>query len=71
MMSDKAMVEFIAEAQRQHNLANSAYTDLISTAAGRSLMRWSSAIRSTWWYRLFSRVDVFYKRKLKKSAHNN
>jgi hypothetical protein len=58
------VVEQMAEIQMIINKEESDTCDIMSTPAGARLLNWSYVVRDTWWYRLFSRIDSTFKKRI-------
>lgn len=56
-MNGDSAIDRLIKAQRHVNRAESDVCDIMSTEAGARLLQWSYAVRSTWWYKVFSRID--------------
>jgi len=52
-----SIIDELIESQRIVNKVESDYCDILRIPAGASLLQWSYTVRSTWWYKVFSRID--------------
>lgn len=52
-----SIIDSLIESQRIVNQAESDICDIMRIPSGARLLQWSYTVRSTWWYKLFSRID--------------
>lgn len=51
------IIDHLIGIQIEENSLESDITTIMSTKTGDQLLKWSYAVRRTWWYKLFSRFD--------------
>jgi len=59
-----SVLDQMIEIQKIINKDESDLCAIMSTPAGARLLDWSYAVRGTWWYRLFSRIDGSFKKRI-------
>ena len=60
----RGIVDDITESQIIVNEQDSDICDIMSTPAGVKMLEFVHAVRSTWWYKLFSKIDGRFKEKI-------
>lgn len=59
-----SVIDQMAAIQKIINKEESDTCAIMSTPAGARMINWSYVLRDTWWFKLFSRIDRNYKKRV-------
>lgn len=59
-----SVIDHMVAIQKTINKEESDTCDIMYTPAGARLLNWSLVIKATWWFKLFSRIDSNYKKRV-------
>ena len=65
-----SIIDELIESQRIVNKVESDYCDILRIPAGASLLQWSYTVRSTWWYKVFEKIDPRFNGRAKKLSQH-
>ncbi len=63
MKKHVGIIDLMIEDQKKVNQVESDICNIMAIPAGDKLLKWSYKVRSTWWYKLFSKIDPRFKSK--------
>ena len=57
-----SILDGLIELQKEENKVESELYDLMAIPTGDKLLKWSYLVKSTWWYKAFSKIDPRFNR---------